>query len=129
MQKMQKVERFISLVVLEILRPEGSPIYEYISEENAWSSVTPKVRDGVIIPVNSETKIVRITDSSLGTIYIFDNGTMFIYDVWNNFWDAGINRSPFRLEYYAAVMLNTSEIAYIGGSNGNANVPMSQVKY
>src|SRR6266480_5134186 len=65
--------------------PTGDPIYGFALEKKAWTPVTPKVRDGVIIPVESTTKIVGITDSSFDTIYIFDNRTMFIYDGLNNF--------------------------------------------
>ena len=54
---------------------------------------------------------------------------MYIYDVLNNFLDTSINLAPYRIDYYAAVMLNTGEIAYIGGSNGMNNIPMEQVKY
>jgi hypothetical protein len=106
--------------------PEGSPIYGYNLEKNAWSSITPKVRDGVIMTVNSTSRVAGVTDSNLSAIYIFDNKTMFIYDTLSNFWDVGV-LAPFKLNNYAAVMLNTSEIAYIGGSNGTANVPMEQV--
>src|SRR6266542_3981181 len=108
--------------------PMGDPIYGYDPRLNAWSSITPKIRDGVKMPIESDTKIIGVTDSSLGTIYIFDNGTMFIYDVWNNFWDIG-KTAPFSLHYYAAVMLNTSEIAYIGGYDDTSTVSMEQVKY
>ena len=62
--------------------------------------------------------------SNSGTI---DNGAMFIYDVWHNYLDAG-NPAPFKLNNYAVVILNTGEIAYIGGSNGTAIVPIEQVK-
>ncbi|CAG8447965.1 5706_t:CDS:2 [Funneliformis mosseae] len=106
--------------------PIGDPIYEYSLEKKAWSSITPKVSKGVTIPIESSTKIEGIIESSLGTIYIFDNGTMYIYDVLNNFWNPG-EIAPHKLNYYAAVMLNTSEIAYIGGSNGTINLPMDQI--
>jgi hypothetical protein len=109
--------------------PKGSAIYGYDLEKNAWSSITPNVRDGIIMPVESTTKIIGVTDNSFGTVYIFDNGTMLIYNVMNNFLDAS-SPAPFNLIYYAAVMLNTSEIAYIGGGyNDTTNVPMEQVKY
>jgi hypothetical protein len=106
--------------------PEGDPIYGYSLEKNAWTPVTPKVRDGVIIPVNSTNKIIGVTDSTLDIVYIFDNGTMFIYDSMHNFWDTG-RTAPFTVIRYTAVMLDTSEIAFIGGSNGTINIPMEQV--
>jgi hypothetical protein len=104
--------------------PESSSIYGYVKVK--WKSIKPKVRDGIIIPYNSTTRVVGVTITSSNNIYIFDNGTIFTYDAWNNFWDAS-DQYPFRLEFYAAVMLNSGEIVYIGGSNGTANVPMSQV--
>ena len=79
------------------------------------------------MPVNSTSRVIGVTNSNLGIIYVFDNGTMFIYDVLNNYLDTG-NPAPFKLNNYSAVMLNTGEIAYIGGSNGTSNVPMEQVK-
>ncbi|CAI2175773.1 15156_t:CDS:2, partial [Funneliformis geosporum] len=106
--------------------PIGDPIYEYSLEKQAWSSITPKVNNGITMPIESSTRIVGITDSSLDTIYIFDNGTMYIYDVLNNFWNPGVI-APYKLNYYGAVMLNTSEIAYIGGSDGTTNLPMNQI--
>ncbi|CAG8648123.1 10101_t:CDS:2 [Funneliformis caledonium] len=106
--------------------PIGDPIYGYSPEKQAWSSVTPKVNGGIMMPIESSTKIVGISDGNLGTIYIFDNGTMYIYDVLNNFWNPG-KIAPHKLNYYAAVMLNTSEIAYIGGSDGTINLPMDQI--
>jgi hypothetical protein len=109
--------------------PEGSPIYGYDLDKNAWTTVTPKVRDGVLLSANSTNKVNGVTDSSLGFVYIFDNGTIFIFDVLHNFWDAG-TPAPFAVARYTAVMLNTNEIAYIGGSNstdGIANIPMEQV--
>ncbi|CAI2179050.1 7578_t:CDS:2 [Funneliformis geosporum] len=106
--------------------PIGDPIYGYSLEKQTWSSITPKVNGGIMMPIESSTKIVGITDSSLGTIYIFDNGTMYIYDVLNNFWNPG-QIAPYNLNYYAAVMLNNSEIAYIGGSDGTTNLHMDQI--
>ncbi|CAI2179052.1 7579_t:CDS:2, partial [Funneliformis geosporum] len=106
--------------------PIGDPIYGYSLEKQAWSSITPKVNNGITMPIESSTRIVGITDSSLDTIYIFDNGTMYIYDVLNNFWNPGVI-APYTLNNYGAVMLNTSEIAYIGGSDGTTNLPMDQI--
>jgi hypothetical protein len=110
--------------------PEGSAIYGYDLDKNAWTPVTPKVRDGVLLPVNSTNKVNGVTDYSLENVYIFDNGIIYIYDVLHNYWDAGTS-APFAVIRYTAVMLNTGEIAYIGGSNdpkGIANIPMEQVK-
>ncbi|CAI2175042.1 6891_t:CDS:2 [Funneliformis geosporum] len=106
--------------------PIGDPIYGYSLEKQAWSSITPKVNNGITMPIESSTRIVGITDSSLDTIYIFDNGTMYIYDVLNNFWNPGVI-APYKINEYGAVMLNTSEIAYIGGSDGTTNLPMDQI--
>src|SRR5437763_15887992 len=61
--------------------PEGNPIYGYSLDLNAWTPITPKIRDGVLLHVNSTNKIIGVTDDGLDTVYIFDNGTMFIYDV------------------------------------------------
>lgn len=85
-----------------------------------------------MMPVESTTKIVGVTDSSLNTIYMFNNGTMYIYDAFANFLYISTNLAPYQIYFYATVMLNTSKIAYIGGGNGTNsnqnNIPMDQVK-
>lgn len=112
--------------------PKGSAIYGYSLELNAWSEVTPA--NGVNMPVESTTKIVGVTDSSLNNIYIFDNATMYVYDAPQNSLYHSDNFAPYQIYYYATVMLNTDEIAYIGGgksdnNNNQNNIPMDQVKY
>src|SRR5438105_1675266 len=67
--------------------------------------ITP-VRDGVIMPVNSTSRVIGVTDSNLGTIY---DGAMFIYDVLNNYLDTG-NPAPFKLNNYAAVIKHYNTI-------------------
>ncbi|RGB41324.1 hypothetical protein C1646_685734 [Rhizophagus diaphanus] len=104
--------------------PKGSAIYGYSLELNAWSEITP---NGAKMPVESVTKISGVTDSSLNTIYIFDNSIMYIFDVLNNYFVISPNLAPYQVNYYAAVMLNTGEIAYIGGSNDKNNIPMGQI--
>ncbi|CAI2175629.1 6993_t:CDS:2 [Funneliformis geosporum] len=58
--------------------PIGDTIYGYSLEKQAWSSITLKDNGGIMMPIESSTKIVGITDSSLDTIYIYDNGTIEI---------------------------------------------------
>ncbi|CAG8768499.1 39408_t:CDS:2, partial [Gigaspora margarita] len=109
------------------LPPEGYPIYDYDIANNAWSGLTPKkFLNGAVLPPNSSTKIVGIADSNLTNIYIADNGTIYIFDTVNSVLDS--EPGPFFLNYYSAVWLNTSEIAYIGGYNSSgANVPMDTI--
>ncbi|PKK71290.1 hypothetical protein RhiirC2_778576 [Rhizophagus irregularis] len=104
--------------------PKGSAIYGYSLELNAWSEITP---NGAKMPVESTTKISGVTDSSLNTIYIFDNSIMYVFDVLNNFFVISANLAPYQVNYYAAVMLNTGEIAYICGGNDKNNIPMEQI--
>ncbi|GBB88514.1 hypothetical protein RclHR1_15030003 [Rhizophagus clarus] len=110
--------------------PRGNAIYVYSLELNEWSPITP---DGDQMPVESTTKIVGVTDNDLKTIYIFDNGTMYIYNAFENFLQISANFAPYKIYYYATVMLNADEIAYIGGSTSinetdrSSNIPMNQI--
>ncbi|GES96390.1 hypothetical protein GLOIN_2v1772753 [Rhizophagus clarus] len=111
--------------------PKGSAIYGYSLKLNAWSEVTP---GGAIMPAESTTKVFGVTDSNLNTIYILVNSTMYIYNAFENFLYISTNLPPYQIYYYATVMLNTSEIAFIGGGNGtnrvnnnHNNIPMNQI--
>jgi hypothetical protein len=82
------------------------------------------------MPIESiTTQTVGVTDDSLNTIYIFYNTTMYIFDAFKNFLAIHINLALYNIYYYAAVMLNTDVIAYIGGSREIINIPMNEVKY
>ncbi|GBC26760.2 hypothetical protein GLOIN_2v1588644 [Rhizophagus irregularis DAOM 181602=DAOM 197198] len=110
--------------------PKGSAIYGYSLELNAWSEVIPT--NGVNMPVESTTKIVGVTDSSLNNIYVFDNATMYVYDALQKSLYIAPDLAPYQIYYYATVMLSTDEIAYIGGgkrdNNDNQNnIPMDQI--
>ncbi|CAB4470912.1 hypothetical protein RhiirA1_490216 [Rhizophagus irregularis] len=105
--------------------PKGELIYGYSLKFKQWSEETPETPNGM--PVGTTSKIVGVTDSNLNTIFIFDNGTMHIFDVFRNILYISPDFAPYKILNYAAVTLNTDEIAYIGGSNGTNNIPMNQI--
>ncbi|PKC16273.1 hypothetical protein RhiirA5_369985 [Rhizophagus irregularis] len=107
----------------------GNSIYRYSIKLDGWTEVTPV--NGVIMPSESTTRVIGVKDSSNNNIYIFDNSTMYIYDALKKSLHISLDSAPYKIYYYATVMLNTGVIAYIGGSkapNGNmSNIPMNEI--
>ncbi|CAB4421162.1 unnamed protein product [Rhizophagus irregularis] len=107
----------------------GNSIYRYSIKLDGWTEVTPV--NGVIMPSEYTTRVIGVKDSSNNNIYIFDNSTMYIYDALKKSLHISLDSAPYKIYYYATVMLHTGIIAYIGGSkapNGNmSNIPMNEI--